>query len=206
MNCKLCFKEISDVSFYCLTHRTCVVCEKCFSKFNAKFISFKFHGYKCLAIYEYDSFIRELIYKYKGCYDYELKNVFLSRYLTYLRIKYHGYYVIPIPSHDLDDQRRGFNHVVSIFEGLNLRMMKIIKKRIQKKQATSSKGTRIDVDNVFSIDTNAKLKDKKVLVVDDVFTTGATLYKCLELVKQLKPKEIKVLLVAETPKKRKNEY
>ena len=39
---------------------------------------------------------------------------------------------------------------------------------------------------------------KNILIVDDVFTTGSTIRAAIDLVKQAKPKNIKVLVMAKT--------
>ena len=83
--CKICFKRLSDHSLYNLTKRNNILCEECFDKFKAKFYKFSLDGINGLAIYNYDENMKNLIYKFKGCYDYELKDVFLTRYLPYLR-------------------------------------------------------------------------------------------------------------------------
>ena len=204
--CKICFKKITDYSLYNLINKRNILCEECFNKLKAKFINFSINNVKGLAIYEYDENIKDLIYKYKGCYDYELKDVFLSRYINYLRIMYRGYVIVPAPSYHLDDERRGFNHVVEIFKALKLKIMPIITKTKQHKQSDHSAKGRMDITNVLSIDENANLKDKNILLVDDIFTTGSTLFSCIELLKPFHPKKIEILVIAKTKKKTKREY
>ena len=203
--CKICFKEIRDYSLYNLMNKKNILCEQCFEKLNAKFIGFKIGAIKGVAIYEYTDFIKELIYKYKGCYDYELKDVFLYRYINYLRIMYRGYYIVPAPSFHLDDEKRGFNHVIEIYKALKLEILPIIKKIEAHKQSDMSYKKRFNVNKVFAID-NVNVKDKKILLVDDIFTTGSTLMSCIDLLKEKGAKKIEVLVIAKTKKKEKREY
>ena len=49
-------------------------------------------------------------------------------------------------------------------------------------------------------------EDSKVLLVDDILTTGSTLFSCLQLIKKLHPKKIQILVVAKTKKKPKKQY
>lgn len=204
--CKICFKKIEDISLYNLIHKNNLLCENCFCKFEAKFIPFNIVNIKGLAIYEYTDYIKELIYKFKGCYDYELKDVFLYRYLSYLKLKYHGFYIVYIPSYYIDDERRGFNHVKAIFESLKLKELTILKKKIAHKQSDQSFKGRRKINNVLEIDNNVNLKDKKVLVVDDIMTTGSTLLTSIELLKSKGAKKIEILVIAKTKKKKKEEY
>lgn len=204
--CKICFKRISDNSLYNLTKRNNILCEECFNKMHAKFVSFKIGNTKGLSIYEYTDFIKELIYKFKGCYDYELKDVFLYRYLSYIKLKYHGFYIVYVPSYHIDDERRGFNHVKAIFKSLKLKELPILKKKTAHKQSDQSSLGRRQIKDVIEIDENTILKDKKVLLVDDIMTTGSTLLTSIELLKSKGAKNIEILVVAKTKMKRKEEY
>lgn len=204
--CKICFERISDNSLYNLIKRKNILCEKCFSKMNAKFIPFKIGNVKGISIYEYTDFIKELIYKFKGCYDYELKDVFLSRYLIYFRLKYHGFYIVYIPSYHIEDERRGFNHVKAIFESLKLKELSILKKKMPHKQSDQSSLSRHKINDVIKIDENILLKGKKILLVDDIMTTGSTLLTSIDLLKSIGAKTIEILVIAKTKIKQKDEY
>lgn len=204
--CKICFKKITDYSLYNLINKRNILCEDCFAKLKAKFNSFKLDNIPGLAIYDYDDTIKELIYKFKGCYDFELKDVFLTRYIQYLRVMYRGYVIIPAPSYYLDDERRGFNHVVEIFKGLNKEILPIITKIKPHKQSDHSSKGRMDITSVLNIDKNVSLKGKNILLVDDIFTTGSTMFSCLQLIKKLHPKKIQILVIAKTQKKSKKQY
>ena len=142
--------------------------------------------------------IKNLIYKFKGCYDYELKNVFLERYLLYLRIIYAGYVIVPVPSSKVDDEKRGFNHVEEIFKTLKMPMLCVLKKEVKEKQSSKSQKSRTKIDKQIVIENKEKLNGKKVLIVDDVYTTGATLYKAISLVKSASPKKVQALVIAKT--------
>ena len=204
--CRICFKKITDYSLYNLINKKNILCEECFDEFKAKFNKFSLDGINGLAIYDYDENMKNLIYKFKGCYDYELKDVFLTRYLSYLRFMYIGYYVVPVPSYWLDDEKRGFNHVMEIFKPLKLKILHIIHKTKPHKQSDHTAKGRRDITHVLSINKNVNLKDKKLLLVDDIMTTGSTLFSCVELLKKLHPKKIEILVIAKTKKKPKNEY
>ena len=197
--CKICFKEINDYSLYNLIRKKNILCEECFSKLDAKFISFKIGNIKGISIYEYTDFIKELIYKFKGCGDYELKDVFLFRYLTYLRLKYHGNYIVFVPSYYIDDERRGFNHVKAIFESLKLKELPILKKKTAHKQSDQSFKGRRSIKDVLEIDNKISLKG-------NIMTTGSTLLTSIELLKSVGAKRIEILVIAKTKMKRKDEY
>ena len=194
--CKICFEEIKDYSLFYIVNKESQICEKCFAKFRPKFINFHIGNIDALSIYEYDENIRELLFKFKGCYDIELKDVFLGRYINYLKVKYQGYYVVPLPSYHLDDEKRGFNHIQEIYNRLNLPMLKILVKIKNEKQAKKNKKERMNSQNNFEITDTNIVKSKKILIVDDVYTTGSSMNAAINLVKQARPRKISVLVIA----------
>ena len=197
-HCRICFKEINDLSLYNVSHRKILLCKDCSHALKARFKKFEIGTVKALSIYEYDETIKKLIYTYKGCYDYELKDVFLYRYLNYLKIMYKGYVIVPAPSSKIDDLKRGFNHVVEIYKQLGFPIYQVIEKVNREKQSAKSKKNRLKIDKDLIAKNIDVLKGKKVLIVDDIYTTGATIFRCIELVQKSKPKKIKVLVIAKT--------
>ena len=204
--CKICFNEIKTKRIVNLMMIHNVLCDSCADLFNPIWKRFKLGAYTARAIYHYDETIRTYLYQFKGCYDYELKDVFLYRYLSYLKLKYHRFYIVYVPSYHIDDERRGFNHVKAIFESLKLKELPILKKKTAHKQSDQSSLGRRQIKDVIEIDENTKLKDKKVLLVDDIMTTGSTLLTSIELLKSKGAKNIEILVVAKTKMKRKEEY
>jgi len=52
------------------------------------------------------------------------------------------------------------------------------------------------VKNVFQINNFEKIKNKNVIVVDDIFTTGATIDECTRLLRCNKVNNICVLVIS----------
>ncbi len=140
--------------------------------------------------------MKEKIYTLKGCGDIELAKAFLNSFKDELISHYRNYLLIPAPSDDQDDQERGFNHVIEIFKVLNLKILPIIKKKTNYKQSDLSKEERMKVINKLEITNLEKIHNKKILFVDDISTTGATLKACLTLIKRGQPKRLHFLIVA----------
>ena len=196
--CKICFKEIRNNDFARLFDGDICICAKCQREFEPKFINFVVDGYTATAIFEYTPYIKELIYKYKGCFDYELKDTFLNLYYKEIKIRYSGYKIIPIPSYIEDDKKRGFNHVVETFKNLGLEPLPIIEKTAHFKQAEHKARTRSKISKYLVIKKPVDLSKSKVLIVDDIYTTGSTMKAAINLVEKLNPKEIRVLVLAKT--------
>ena len=178
-----------------------VICRKCQDQMNAEFIRFKVDTYDALSIYYYNPFIRKLIYQYKGCYDYELCDVFLHEYYRSIKLLHSNRVIIPIPSYKNDDELRGFNHVVEIYNKMGLTVLDILEKTEKHKQAISTVDARHEIYKFLVVKTPVDLSNKHVLIVDDVYTTGSTMKSAINAIEKLNPKSIKVLVVAKTKPK-----
>ena len=106
--------------------------------------------------------------------------------------------MIPIPSYQNEDEERGFNHVIETFKSLGLKMLNILEKTEKHKQALSSFNQRKKVYKYLELKSHPDLSKKKVLIVDDVYTTGSTMKSAIHLIEKLNPKKIDVLVVAKT--------
>ena len=177
------------------------ICSACQKEMEPKFIRFKVDGYKATSIYDYNPFIKKLIYQYKGCYDYELNKVFIEAFAREIKLRYFDYTLIPIPSFKKEDEERGFNHVIEIFKNVRLPMLEIIEKTEKHKQATSTVNSRHKVYKVLALNSEIDLSKKRILMVDDIYTTGSTMKSAINLVEKLNPKRIEVLAIAKTKPK-----
>ena len=80
-------------------------------------------------------------------------------------------------------------------------MLEILEKTEKHKQATSTVNSRHNVYKYLALSTRPDLSKKKVLLVDDVYTTGSTIKSSINLIEKLNPKRIEVLVIAKTKPK-----
>ena len=196
--CKLCFKNIKNNTLVGFLNPNLSLCSECYKRLKPQFIQFFVSSYEGLAFYYYDQDIRALLYQFKGCFDYELARTFLDRYFGTIRLKYLGYTIVPVPSFKEDDERREFNHVEEIFRHIKLPMKKILVKTAHFKQAEHNSRERKEIKKHMAINGKPDIHNLKILIVDDVFTTGSTMRTAIKLVESLKPKDIKVLVMSKT--------
>lgn len=99
--------------------------------------------------------------------------------------------IIPVPLHKSRLQKRGYNQSTCFAEGLSEKMgipvndNNLIRIRATETQTHRSRFLRFEnMQQVFTIVRPEELKNKHVLLVDDVITTGSTLEACgIELLK-----------------------
>lgn len=159
--------------------------------------------------------LRQLIYTYKYRFISELADplsTIVAEYLklNFLDIRDHQEIIfIAVPLHPKRFAWRGFNQAELIAEKISKNLaIPVAKKALIRhrhtlpqakieKQAEREK----NIDDAFSleknIDKNKELfKDKIVILIDDVATTGATLQACARALKPLSPREIWGLVIA----------
>lgn len=113
--------------------------------------------------------------------------------------------MIPIPISKKRFKQRGYNQS-SIFakKVANILKIKYLDKAILKiknnqPQSVLNQEERIEnVQNVYKINEKyiPMLNNKKILLIDDIFTTGSTANECSKILKQIEAKEIGIFTIA----------
>lgn len=118
-------------------------------------------------------------------------------------LKKRNYILIPLPLEKRKLKWRGFNQTEEITKELS-KFLKIpllndalIKIRKTLPQVELSASERKDnVKGVFSIKNPEKIREKKILLVDDIYTTGATMTECAKVLKEAGAREVIGMAVA----------
>jgi ComF family protein len=188
--CDKCGCEISKYEF---------VCDRC--KNNQKIWNFK----KALSAFSYESPIVELVLdiKYGSIGDVaKITAPILAAVMQYFKI--HADVLIPVPLAPKRLKERGYNQALLIAKELSkiihvpvvddflirTRYTAAQKKMTLKERQENLRGA-FEIKPPYSV-----IKGKRVLIIDDVFTTGTTVNDCARVMKKCKPKSIEVLTVA----------
>ncbi|MBQ3689671.1 MAG: ComF family protein [Bacteroidales bacterium] len=111
-------------------------------------------------------------------------------------------FILPIPMHPDKQKKRGYNQAERISFGLSQVLNIPIEERILKKIINTKSQTRMNKiqrkensQNAYCAQRIEELSRKHFLIVDDVFTTGATLEVCAEALHKVMP-ESKISIFA----------
>lgn len=204
--CKICLENIPldfEDSLLFLFHPHLKICPKCFFQFHPIFRTFIFYGVSALAIYSYDEWIEQLLYRFKEQKDIELKSVFLEFYHLQLHLRYRGYHLVPMPSSKEKEEKREFSTLKEVFQILDLPFLDLFEKKQDFKQEKAHREERFKNRQEIILKKDIpSLHQKKLLLIDDVMTTGATILRAIELIKPLMPKKIKILVLSKNDGKR----
>jgi ComF family protein len=156
--------------------------------------------------YTRDSRIRRLIHqlKYKGAREVGTE---LGR-IYGLTLKTSGFLddidlIIPVPLHPSKQRKRGFNQSDIISKGIEGASlvpvgMDLLKRVVM--TATQTKRSRFErwtnVEGIFKVTDEEKLRGRHVLIIDDVITTGSTLEACANEILKIEGTRVSVAALA----------
>ena len=187
------------------------LCENCKNKLEQEKIYVPkieiVNGIEHCYLFEYKGIIREKILQYKFGNKAYLANFFFEFFVKNEKVcgflkKYD--IIIPVPMSKKKIAKRGYNQSELIAKKiaknnntLKLEKNVLIKVKNNKTQSTLNKIERMEnVKNVYKIQNKQKIKQKKVLLFDDIYTTGATTTECIKVLKNAGAKEVGILTIA----------
>ena len=163
-------------------------------------------GIERLHVFKYEDLIRNLIIDYKfndKSYLYKTFCEFIIKHKNIFDFIRSYDIIIPVPMHNKKKAKRGYNQSELIAKELakkaEIRMENhtLIKIKNNKVQSTLNKEERKNnVKNVYKLVNKEKIENKKVLIFDDIYTTGATIEACIQEISKANVKKIGILTLA----------
>lgn len=188
------------------------ICPKCIKKLN-EIKQCKKHIYltksftDAMYVFKYKDLVRESFlrykfgeqsYRYKAFANFIIKDKKICGFLKKYDI------IIPVPISRKRKMQRGYNQselIIKECEKLdkNIKVCTNILYKIKntKPQSTLDKEQRkINVQGAYEIKNGNIINDKKVLLFDDIYTTGSTLEECAKVLKQVGAYEVGIITFA----------
>ena len=166
----------------------------------------EFNFEELIYLFQYEGIIRKLIidykfnekaYLYKTILNFLLKNKkILKKIKTYDTI-------MPVPISKKRNKERGYNQSLIISKeiskiiGLSHISNALIKNKNIVQQSKLNKEDRIkNVQGVYDLKNKQRLTKRKILLVDDIYTTGSTVNECCKILRKANLEKIGVFTIA----------
>lgn len=156
--------------------------------------------------FRYEGIIRKLILDYKFNDKSYLYKTFVS-FLTkdekiFEKIQKYDT-IIPVPISKKRKKDRGYNQSMLIAKEIalktkvNLLNNCLIKTKNIIEQSKLNKEDRLEnIQGVYELKNKQNIENKKILLIDDIYTTGSTVNECSKILKQGNPNKIGILVLA----------
>lgn len=202
---RLCDACIAEISVH-----TTLFCANCRARLpENKKICHRDTSYILAAAVNYDGPVKDLVHQLKYRRWTSLINLIrplMNDYIKNLALSVDGYAVVPIPLHPDRRQERGFNQAELIgsviSEALGLPMRTDLLTRVKKTKAQAElkdyKDRSSNMADAFQAAQNDALRDKNIILVDDVYTSGATIDDAVRALRKAGVKKIIAFTFAKT--------
>lgn len=163
------------------------------------------HYERCRAVFSYQGAIRTSIYQFKYANKREYALYYGQEMWNYLGawiMELHPDFILPVPIHFRRRRQRGYNQaallakVLSMFSGLpaDTKSLVRIRNTIAQKQLSAAERA-ANLKDAFAVK-GTKLRGKRILLVDDIYTTGATADAAAKALKDAGAQKVYVVCVA----------
>jgi competence protein ComFC len=155
-----------------------------------------------ISMFEYTGPIKELIYQYKFEGRQSLSNLLANLLGSVLEERFPGLPVIPVPSSKKSLKKRGWHHIGLVVKKLHqrfgIRYFEVLSKTTDIPQKELSYEDRLEnLKGRIVCEKSRMPRDlATAILIDDVFTTGATAGECARVLRAAGVKTVHVLTIA----------
>lgn len=165
-----------------------------------------------LYIFKYEGIIRKIILNYKfneKSYLYKTFVNFLLKNEKFFKILESYDTIIPVPVSTKRMNERGYNQSELIANEISKQICEISSKYIEcmvdclikdkniiEQSKLNKEQRQKNIQGVYILKNKEKLINKKILLIDDIYTTGSTANECCKVLQKAKPKKIDVFTIA----------
>lgn len=172
-HCLLCDRELhqnigwKELLLKTLPQTICPRCEQRFKRIEHQ------QEEGVVSLFHYNEAMKDYLHRYKFLHDILLAKVF-NKVLHEQLIK-ETRLIIPIPMHPENLRLRTFAHIDELLKAANITFAHHLRKLSNEQQSLKTREERLKTPQLFEVINPITIKDKNLLVVDDIYTTGTTL-------------------------------
>jgi ComF family protein len=207
--CTICGKSVRAGEYLCNNCKAKIIrivppfCETCSEPFEGSITNI-FTCANCahrtiyfdaaVAAYRGRGIVRQIIHEFKYAHQIHLRHLvacWLRAALDDERLRdCHFNIIVPVPLHPARQRERGFNQASLLAELLSaqtaIRSKPVLERiRYTTTQTALDRSERMEnLHNAFRLRKNADVRGLRVLLIDDVLTTGSTLNECARVLKR----------------------
>lgn len=172
-SCLLCERELQghigwqELLKKSLPKTICQCCEAQFEKVDQQ------HKPNVTTLYHYNDAMKDYIHRYKFLHDIVLAHVF--NIALHAQLKNEKRLIIPIPMHEQGLKRRTFAQVDELLKAAHIPFQHHMTKQTDEQQSKKTRAQRLETAQLFRVNDPNAIKDKDILLIDDIYTTGTTM-------------------------------
>ncbi|MCM3731592.1 ComF family protein [Fictibacillus nanhaiensis] len=150
------------------------------------------------SLYVYNDFLKEVIAKIKYRGDAELIKAFYPVAHTNMKSISQNAVIVPIPLSNERQYERGFNQAELFALSMNRNVNLLLNRKThEEKQSKKTRNERMEKkNNPFVVEEPSKVNGKRIVLVDDVYTTGTTLRYAAKVLIEAKAKNVSSITLA----------
>ena len=141
------------------------------------------------AIFIYNQAMKDFFSRYKFDGDFLLRKVFAS-FLSEELKKYKGYQFVVIPLSPERLLEMGFNQVEGLVDAAGFAYLDLLEKKEERASSSKSRSERLETEFPFFIKSGVSIP-KKILLIDDIYTTGTTINRVKKLLEDAGAEDVK---------------
>ena len=153
-----------------------------------------FYFTKGYSVFEYKDAVRDSvrIFKYRGlfCNGKVIGKIMAEYAINNIELDYD--YVTAVPLHPKRYRSRGYNQseilAKIVAKAINVQYCRLLERHIntEPQNSLSKKERTKNIKGAFRLKKNVNIENKKILIIDDIFTTGSTINECSKVLKKNK--------------------
>ena len=141
------------------------------------------------AIFIYNQAMKDFFSRYKFDGDFLLRKIFAPVLAEELK-KYRDYQLVVIPLSPVRLLERGFNQVEGLVEAAGFSFQDLLEKREERASSSKNRSERLATELSFFIKSGVTIP-KKILLIDDIYTTGTTINRVKRLLEEAGAEDVK---------------